>query len=803
MRTHNKALALRASVLAVQGALAMFAMVGAAAADTSAEVKELTYTENRFELGATAANHHSAKASEYDGTLTDKYTTSASLELNGGEQGVDSTSAYRWKFRANDLGTNSPSAAAEWGVQGSYRLNVGYDELKRNFSDTYLTPYAGAGTSNLTLPAYYAAAHTTTNNVANWNNIQSFYQSGSTSVAGATQYTGLGPAQLLPGMMHEFDLGVTRKRSEVGYSDYFAENWEFRGSIKREDKTGAKLTGVAMGGFKGALLPEPIDFRHEQFEASVRHLMKNGQITIGYYGSLFKNNTNVWTADYPFATVANATTAGWAAGRQATMSGAPDNEMHQLNVSGMYKFTPTTIASLAASYGERRQNEQFNFNRSLLPNTTVGSYSLDDPSRTSLDGKVITTNVDLKLTARPFKDVSLLAAYKYDDKDNRTKPMSVHAAGSIEAAVANATLLGAANEHDSHAPSKKVQKLTFEGDYALTRSQGVKLGYEREEIERSCSSNISADCIYEVGKTYEDTVRAEYRRTLGESLNGRVSYAYSERRADNYEDDPSQLAGTRRAYIAPYNREKVRSQVSYQATDAWSLGGTVDITKTDYLESLFGMTKQKGWAVGLDSTLTPSEDLTLTAYYSYEDSEADIKANARSPAGTATPVANCADITGTTQPTNSLNDPCRNWGYNQNDRVHTVGFSAKQKGLMKGKLEVTADLAYSHATSPIDMSGGGYFSNGTNLIFVRAEDFPAIKSRLVDFKLTGLYALDKASAVRVGYRYQRLSTEDWQWDSYAQSQLGVLAVQAYIGPGITSPDYEISSFGVAYVYAFR
>ena len=41
-------------------------------------------------------------------------------------------------------------------MQGRFRLTFGYDELRRNRSDSYQTPYNGAGTNVLTLPGALA-----------------------------------------------------------------------------------------------------------------------------------------------------------------------------------------------------------------------------------------------------------------------------------------------------------------------------------------------------------------------------------------------------------------------------------------------------------------------------------------------------------------------------------------------------------------------------------------------------------------------------------------------------------------------
>ena len=65
----------------------------------------------------------------------------------------DNTGMFRWRIKGIDLGLETRSLSAEVGVAGKFQINFGYDELRRNRSDSYQTPYNGAGTNTLTLPA--------------------------------------------------------------------------------------------------------------------------------------------------------------------------------------------------------------------------------------------------------------------------------------------------------------------------------------------------------------------------------------------------------------------------------------------------------------------------------------------------------------------------------------------------------------------------------------------------------------------------------------------------------------------------
>ena len=127
---------------------------------------------------------------------------------------------------------------------------------------------------------------------------------------------------------------------------------------------------------------------------------------------------------------------------------------------------------------------------------------------------------------------------------------------------------------------------------------------------------------------------------------------------------------------------------------------------------------------------------------------------------------------------------------------------------MDGRLDFAGELTYAHARTPITVMGGTYYSNGvpnsaTGNVFIGAESFNDITSELTQLHLTGTYAIDKRSSVRLTYIYGRLKSSDWAYDAYARSALGVLAVQNYIGPAITSPNYNVNVIGLSYVYRFR
>jgi hypothetical protein len=327
-------------------------------------------------------------------------------------------------------------------------------------------------------------------------------------------------------------------------------------------------------------------------------------------------------------------------------------------------------------------------------------------------------------------------------------------------------------------------------------------------------------------------VRVEYRNTMSQMVTGRLSYAYSQRRSSEYEEealfptptvapfpaaDP-ELPGFKQFWLADRDRNKVRGVLNIQASPAVGVQTGLEYNSDHYKDLKFGLKNVRSWAFNIDGSFAASERMIFNAYYTYEDKKSELdslvigRGNANTildPPAFTTPCSGYFAATGHL-PSDAGTDPCRQWAEAQSDRVHTFGLGAKLTGLLNDKLDIGADLAYSHAVSPISVSGGAYFGNGStapapafNNIFIAAQSFPDITSEYLQLRLNGIYTLDKSSAIRMFYIFGHLKTSDWQYDAYTNSSLGPIAIPTFPGIGITSPDYNVHVVGVSYLYTFR
>ncbi|MGZ5642649.1 MAG: MtrB/PioB family decaheme-associated outer membrane protein [Usitatibacter sp.] len=799
MKASTQRFVMRASVAAVQGALAALAFIPAAYASDE-DPAERAKATNQIEVGALYVDKSSAKFGEFNGLDKSGTYGIVNFQLFGP---APDDSAMRWRLFGLDLGLDTRSLQGEVGEQGKWRVTAGYDGVPRHYSDTYRTMWQGAGSTSLTLPAGYPAASTrlsVSNSagglLANWNNIQSPNATATT--------TGGGPATLIPANMNNFEVGTERKRSNLGASIIFAPGWSVTASLKHEEKDGTKLSGINIGRFSGlsALLPEPISNTIDQFEGAVSYVGKDFHFSVGYYGSIYKNDTNLWTVE-------NAGANNAVLNNVARLAGSPDNEMHQFLFSGGYKFSPTTRLTVSGSEARLTQNESF-------IDSPAGSTWVVPSS--SPNAKVINSFFLAKLVSNPIPNLGINAAYRYEDRDNRTP---------IRDFLTTVDVSGASTQFSNEPIDRRVQQFNLDGDYRLGRGQSVKAGYEWQEIRRTSKADESP---FRADKTRENTMRVEYRNSFNELVTGRVSYAYSQRRLDEYEQGNPQptnppapfpaadplLGGFEQFFLADRNRDKLRSTLNFQASDSVSLQGTLDYNQDKYPNLAFGLKESKSWVGSLDAAFAASETLTFNAFYTYEDMKMQLDSLAIARGTTASILVPhvsgppCAPYTGVanTLPADYYTDSCRQWSESQADKIHTLGVGVRYRGLFGGRLDLSGELAYSKAKTPINVTGGTYYSNGvpnsaTANVFVAAQSFPEVTSEMTDLRLKGTYALDKSSAIRVMYQYRKLKSSDWAYDAYINSALGVLAVQSYIGPAITSPNYDVNVIGVSYIYRFR
>ncbi len=578
MNAKKLVLATRSPAKAACRVILMMGMMPCAfASEEDPEVKEQTRPTSKIEAGVLYNSDDSAKAGEYNGLNKEGPYGIGSIDLSGGSN-YDSDSTRRWRVKGTNLGLQNRNFIGEYGWQGKLKLNIEYDELQRNRSDSFQTPYQGEGTNNLTLPDSWLVplVPRISGTAANARGLSPDVTDSSIlapTLANPNNLLAPTAAQLaaaktiqnadLP-LFHNVNLYTNRKTYDGGFSYFITPEWEFTAKVTHMDRNGYKPMGFeskAVTGDRVSILPDLIDQTTDQYNASFNYTGEKAFMQLGYYGSIFSNNTNSmrWQDWGPSSTIANIGISSLSP-RFDTMSTAPDNQFHQFNMNSGYNFSPTTKLVMGGSYAQSTQNDTFLNSAPIVTNATTGANYNPTPlvPVTSLNGLIETSTFNLKFTHKPTKDLGLAFGYKYDNRDNQT-PVNNYAfyasdeppTGSANAAFVNALRVGPLGSNiniNANTPySKMSNQITLNGNYHLAKDHWLNAGYEWEKLDRGCTGSWY-NCV-NATTSNEHTGKAQWRANWTDSINTRIDYAFSKRSVDY--DENSWLSMVPMANVPP------------------------------------------------------------------------------------------------------------------------------------------------------------------------------------------------------------------------------------------------------------
>ena len=616
-----------------------------------------------------------------------------------------------WNIRGTNLGLESRYLRMEGGKQGSHKFFLEWDELPNYRNNTVKTPFDGIGTDRLTLPNGFDIE----------NNLD----------------TNLKP----------FELQTKRERIGIGARFIPAQRWQFDIDFSHENKQGVDATGGAIGGTSGggggpgsgtgllsavdtSLLPEPIDYDTDKVNATLGYAHEAGQIDLTYHASLFNNTYASLSWDDPFTTTT---------GTEGSMALAPDNEFHQLSLSGGYTLPYRSRLTGLVSMGRMTQNQQFQ------PYSINGTL----PDSESLNGEVWLTNAQLKLSSRPVTKLRLNAELRYNERDNQT-PVNTY-----DYIVLDSTSGG---QVQNNPYSYKNNQATLDANYRFNAITSLRGGYKYNGMKRNDFNAGRKD-------TDENTLYAKWKikphSTIDLELYGEGSNRDGSEIIFTSTNYQNQLM--RKYNLADRDRVKLGALINYMATDSLYLSARADYNEDDYTDTQLGLTEATQPTVTVDFSYQPTSTITTYGYYTWESIQ--------------------SSQNGQDAVTSS------NWQADFDDTFDTAGIGAKWTDL--GKWDLGADLVYSKATGNIELNDqadpGG------------EAQYPDTKSEMYSIKLWTDYNYSKQLVYRLGYWYEEYLADNWAVDDLPvyTTGSGILLL------GEETMDYEVRVFTVSASYKFQ
>jgi MtrB/PioB family decaheme-associated outer membrane protein len=656
---------------------------------------------------------------------------------------------------------------------------------------------------------------------------------------------------LAPGTGNEVNLKTTRSATSVGIEKWFNPSLQLEVNFKNDDKSGARLwgrgydcaayvcgtsttTAINQAAFvKNAIMfmPEPISSSTQQLEARLNFHTDKLLLSTGYYGTHYGDNLTSMKAAVPnvFNTGLGTPLPGYPAVTSAIIPGGgtslqdvlqlptalpPDNQAHQFYIDGNYALAPKTKVNFKYAYTYATQHDNF-----LANGLTDAPAGFAD-----LNGKVVTTLVQLGITSRPVDKLSLTANARHEKKDDQTPQAlySVEPVAVLPATTpAKSTTVGAYWNNALTSSTRTAGKL--EASYRMPGEVRATLGADYSSIEREVPTDITEDKVAGLTalreKNTEKTYRFELRRSLGESFNGGISYSKAKRDGSDW-TSLSQLSpatvgisatnlqlvnlycGGKLCYgqqipatsilgmsataafplsMTDLERKKWKFSGDWNPTESFSVQLVIENGKDTNTEPVNPVAGGKGWRDSkialrsLDASYALSDAWKLSAYASHTDQTQHIN-HSTGYLADLNDVDNAAGLTVTGKISETLGTG-GTLSYLKDANHYNIAAATGTSGALPGVLTQVPASAANLAQAAVGL--------------------PDATFRQLGLKLWLNYALQKSSDLRFTVMHTRIQFDEWQW-----SYNGVPFIYADNTTVSMRPEQRTSYLGVSYIHRF-
>mgnify|MGYP000845290155 FL=1 len=651
--------------------------------------------KGNFELGGYNVSESSARFGDYTGLNEDgSYALANAMVSWWGKDGM-------WfNLDGRNLGLDSHFLSASGGLRGLFDIEVYVQNIPRHFADDSRSPLTATGLGVLSLPG-------------DW-------------IRGAD--TGSMPN--LASSLAPSPLGYDRENQGLEFNLTPVKYLSVDAQYREETRDGNRRN---WGNFLSysTEFAQPVAYTTDEYTVGLDYARDNWTLRAEYYGSTFESGFDAIVWDNPYSG------PGPEFGQKAV---APDNEFHQTSLSGTYRFDLwRTLVSARIATGLMKQTNDF------LPYSVNPGLVSPDLPRNHLDGKVDTTNTNLKISTNPTRDLRLTAEYRTDERDNQT-PVDTYTPILADSLISS--------EAFSNAPySFKREDMRLKGVYRWSGIGSIQAGYDYKRFERD---------LQERTETTTDRMWATFQVRPGNSLDGFFTLATETRDGTDYQSLVNQAPQNplmRKYNMADRDRDSMRLQLSYIPTDIITLGLSGEYNEDTYSNSTLGLTAGDYSNIALDGSIQLPANSSLYILYSHEN----INSEQAGSQGFADP----------------------NWTASVEDVFDTavVGITVPA---IKDRLDLKLDYTYTDSSSQTDM----VYLNSSSA-------YPEQTAQMDMIKLYADYKYSDNLSLRAGYWYEKYDSVDWSMEGVNPSTIyNVLSL------GAQPQAYDQGVAWISFVYEF-
>ncbi|RPA64096.1 MtrB/PioB family decaheme-associated outer membrane protein [Shewanella frigidimarina] len=360
------------------------------------------------------------------------------------------------------------------------------------------------------------------------------------------------------------ELSLQRNKAGLGLS-YGQDFYQAYVRYEHENKTGYQSSSIVTP--RPVNFSLPVDANTDNLTAGLSLSGDSWTTNLNYFVSQYKNDVDALSLPYLYDVFAPA----------------PDNQAHQISLSGQYQLNRTVMSGRLAS-GKMTQDDNL--------------IQMSGNPLQNWDGEVDTLDGKLSVTSLLSNKLRLGGSVDYSKRDNK---------GSVWE-FAQYEVNGISGAFKQNIPLDTERRgLKLNASYRLSSDYRLQAGYDRKEMERSYGDReqTNDDALWA-----KLNVRAmdDIKLTFKASLDNRGGSEYQTSELTSSETNPL----LRKYYLADRKRTAFEAKFNHTPTSWLSVDMTARYAKDDYNETQLGLTESEDY--GYDINLGLQLNAHLSGY---------------------------------------------------------------------------------------------------------------------------------------------------------------------------------------------
>ena len=622
--------------------------------------------------------------------------------LRGGFDLKDRTSQGYFNLFGENVGRDDQTFDVRGGAYNKYKYQLYDNKLVHNWAFGALTPYSGAGTSNLTATTSGTGTAMTLNtNTATWNKV---------------------------------DYGIKREITGGNIEFSFGSPWYVRYDANQIHDRGIKLIAGSNGTSPGqGFIDKPLPVNYLTLTNMVEwgYTTKRAHWAVNLTHSKFnsENETLNWTNPY-------------FGGGMDTTTLATDSTYTKFGANGMLRELPMS-STLSGRMTYSRTTSSVAVQTSAL-NSTAGAFSPTNPDNSNFDGRVDHKTASLSLHSNPSQTVDSRIYWNWFKRDNKSTEITFATAAVAGLACSGANCV-------TEVMNYKKSNLGIDLGYRMNPKNRLVFGFDYLDLNRHRR---------DFDETKDRKTSLEWRNTSFDSVGLRAKYQHLARRSNFLEGqdgtgpaDPNYL----NRFVARFDASNVDQNLFKLGMDvtpaeSWDIGIEGIVKNNKYKDTTLGRTKDDRYELYLGLGYGDAQKFRVMTfadaeYVRYESAHRNI--------------SNLA-ATDAYDPNATPNNSNYNWNAINRDRNYSFGIGADWVPASRWKTNASYIWQLAHGMVDFAVQQGATPAIPSTPI----NNYDNVRKNTVNLKatyawskrldLSGGYAWEK-------YRYSDIATDGYQY----------------------------------------